>query len=1024
VSRCIQPDVADSCLHGRLSEDEFTEALSHAAGCADCRRLLFATSQPDTELGPGAMEEIQERLTTWRAARRAPMMPAFPWPKGHEVDRYVIIRSVGGTEDGVIYEAFDPEREDRVVVKQLDLHIEDPATPAFLSIARRLCQFSHPNVLQMLSVGVHDGFVYVVYEFVKGTPLSQASAEDPQQLVGLFAEAGRGLAAAHEAGIVHGSFSPDSCVVGRDGRVRVLDFGIGEARVHRVAAIKTVHDAEWIASGADVNSEDSFIGFVATGRPTGQFESIILAAGPNALGPRRYAAPELVMGTPPTAAADQFAFCAALYHRLYGHRATGGETIALWLRELLKGRIAPPQGRADLPASVPAALSRGLSRQPAARWGGMASLVAKLQRQQPVLGNRRRGIAVIAIGATVAMAGVVAAELRGRSAGAHDLGNCDDTLANWNSLWSTSLEDELQKASSAAAALPALRAHIDGWVGSWKKATRGFCRLPDDRTLPDCMSRAHAAGGDLLQLVANGSPDRLTRASAAVEALPTFEQCASAAPSPASAPLAAIKADVRRRLGMLDEADAITAKPPEDPGQRSYQSLVRGHTALDRGDLIEARRLFENASFEAQSAHLPELAQAAVVRRLALSCSPAERTLWSGYLNAQAPLGTPQLGNRTLTEYRGALAQSLLCEGKIADAVKLSQQVAQEFSGDQTATGGAAALSLARVELAQRDFANAEVAAHKAAAIYEQIWGPHHPLAQTARLTVAEAQLASPASIAAAAETIEHSLANQGDGKEPDAVRAYALLLESRLANARGKRDQALRLVLRASQEYEAALGGAHPDLANALLVAGDLFLASERNPEAEASYRQVAAILDTLGQNDSAHLAHARAGLQLARWGAHPPPDASDTLHWGLAPTGGAIDPAVAGWLAEQLGQRAAARGDKAAALAQYRAAADAWRQSGDQRGLASALTESALLAAELHASDARTLLEHALEIGTGAPGADKPRMQGALAKLLWPAQRARARALAREALADLPDSSADAADLRRWLSSHGAGR
>src|SRR5262249_62199640 len=136
------------------------------------------------------------------------------------------IRSVGGTEDGVIYEAFDPERDDRVVVKQLDLHVEDPATPALMAVAQRLCQFSHPNVLQMLSVGVHAGFVYLVYEFVKGTVLSQTGTDDPRQLLGWFSEAGRGLAAAHEAGIVHGCFSPASCVVGPARPVRVPAFGL------------------------------------------------------------------------------------------------------------------------------------------------------------------------------------------------------------------------------------------------------------------------------------------------------------------------------------------------------------------------------------------------------------------------------------------------------------------------------------------------------------------------------------------------------------------------------------------------------------------------------------------------------------------------------------------------------------------------------------------------------------------------------------------------------------------------------
>ena len=758
MSRCFEPNLAEGLLHGRLSHEDFAQALKHAAGCVDCRQLLFAASQPEPEVQAGSMDEIQERLTTWRAARRAPLMPAFPWHKGHQVDRYVIIRSVGGTEDGVIYEAFDPEREERVVVKQLELHVDDPATSALMAIANRLCQFSHPNVLQMLSVGVHAGFVYIVYEFIKGTPLSQIAAEDPRQLLALFADAGRGLAAAHAAGIVHGCFSAASCVVGRDGKVKVLDFGIGEARVHRIAASRTMHADDWTIASDQVNSEDSFVGFVPTRRhpPSGQFESIILAAGPAALGPWIYAAPELVLGAPPTPASDQFSFCATLYHHLYGQLAVGGETISLWLRELVKGRSARPVTRDDVPATAQAALLRGLAREPSVRFDGMASLVSRLQRQRPVLGNRRRTIAAVAIGATIVAIGVViGSEVRGAAVGRS--AGCDRALAGWDSLWSPRQQDELTRASgpSVAETWPALQSQFDAWVGAWRTSTHGFCSLPDDGApspasspSSDCASRAHDAAGDLLQLVKDGAPGRLTFAAAAAEALPTFDQCTSHAPSPASAPLTAVKADVRRRLGMLDEADQLTAKPPTDPAQRSYQSLVRGHIAADRGDLIEARRLFETAAFEAQSAHQPELGATAAIQRLALSCSGAERSLWSGYVTAQLPPGRAQ------AEVRSALAHSLACEGKLADAVKLRQQVEQEMHDDETAAGGAAALDLARTQLALGDAAVADTFARRAAAIYARIYGARHPLAQTARLTAAEAELRSPASSAAAADVI------------------------------------------------------------------------------------------------------------------------------------------------------------------------------------------------------------------------------------------------------------------------------
>jgi tetratricopeptide (TPR) repeat protein len=366
------------------------------------------------------------------------------------------------------------------------------------------------------------------------------------------------------------------------------------------------------------------------------------------------------------------------------------------------------------------------------------------------------------------------------------------------------------------------------------------------------------------------------------------------------------------------------------------------------------------------------------------------------------------------------MAQSLLCEGKIAEAVQLRKQVTGALHPEDTSAGGTAALDLAHALLLQGELAEAEAAATTAAATLARTLGPRHPLTRAARLAVVEAQLRSPTSSATAEQSLTHLLADLRERREPDALRAHALLLSSERADARGDREAALHLVARAIQEYEAALGGTHPELASALITAGDLLLAAGRAQEAEADYRQVAAILDTLGQSDSAHLAHARAGIQLARWGARPPADAADTLQWGIAPTGGAIDPAVTGWIAAQLGRLAAARGDHAAALAQYRAAAAAWQQSGDRHGAALALTAAALLAAQLHDPGARTMLEEALQTGPIPAADDRPRLQSALAKLLWPAQRDRALALAHAALADLPEASSDAADLKQWLKHH----
>src|SRR5262249_44099255 len=141
--------------------------------------------------------------------------------------------------------------------------------------------------------------------------------------------------------------------------------------------------------------------------------------------------------------------------------------------------------------------------------------------------------------------------------------------------------------------------------------------------------------------------------------------------------------------------------------------------------------------------------------------------------------------------------------------------------------GGAATLELARALLAQGDLGEAATAAHNAILIYAQIYGTRHPLTQTARLAVAEAQLSSQASSSEAEHTIAQVLADASNHKEPDVLRARALLLQGQLAASRGQRDDALRLVQKAAGEYEAALGGTHPELAAALLTAADLLLAS-----------------------------------------------------------------------------------------------------------------------------------------------------------------------------------------------------
>src|SRR3954462_11304837 len=171
-----------------------------------------------------------------------PARPPPPTPAGNEaglakgatLGRYVILGLLGRGGMGEVYAAFDPELDRKIAIKLLRAR---PGTGAdasqgqtrLLREAQAIARLSHPNVVVVYDVGTFEESVFIAMEFVEGSTLGywlHAETRAPREVLEVFAAAGRGLAAAHAAGIIHRDFKPENVMLTKDGQVRVMDFGL------------------------------------------------------------------------------------------------------------------------------------------------------------------------------------------------------------------------------------------------------------------------------------------------------------------------------------------------------------------------------------------------------------------------------------------------------------------------------------------------------------------------------------------------------------------------------------------------------------------------------------------------------------------------------------------------------------------------------------------------------------------------------------------------------------------------------
>ena len=403
------------------------------------------------------------------APRRAKRPTAAELTPGTRLEHFQILEPLGRGGMGSVYSAYDLRLDRKVAIKVL---ARDAAGPdleqrrqRMLREAQMMAKLSHPNVVPVYEVGVDRDTIFIAMEYVAGQTLGQWLREMKpgwRAIVGAFVQAGRGLAAAHEAEIVHRDFKPANVLIDARGRVRVVDFGVAQVRSTGEPGTPSPLPVPAIelADGSEVSP------------PT---PSTPLTEAGSLVGTPAYMSPEQHRSATVDARSDQFSFCVAMYEALFGKRPfTGrGKTLA---EQIKNGIIQKPDAKTSVPGWVTAIVLRGLAVEPERRFPSMSALVEALERDP---GKRRRRIAVTA-GVLAVLAGGAALAGWRLHTGTQDAA-CSGGDQHLRGVWDEATRDALEHAFAATGAVYAessahrTEAVLEGYRVEWLAMREDAC---------------------------------------------------------------------------------------------------------------------------------------------------------------------------------------------------------------------------------------------------------------------------------------------------------------------------------------------------------------------------------------------------------------------------------------------------------------------------------------------------------------------------------------------------------------------
>jgi len=738
---------------------------------------------------------------------------------------------------GEVYAAYDHELDRKVAVKLLRVKPGNGLSLAegrarTLREAQAIARLSHSNVVVVYDVGTFEDQVFIAMEFVDGATVTywlQAQKRTWQEIVRVFMAAGRGLQAAHDKELVHRDFKPDNVMVGRDGQVRVMDFGLARQvgdKADRAPPVTARSGAETVLTGEQILATVVIRGEDAKGSDTlveaghtGAFDTQLTRTGAM-MGTPAYMAPEQFLGAATDARTDQFSFCVALYEALYGERPFGGNSLFALTASVVQGTIKEaPEGN-KVPPWLRRVVLRGLRPNANERFPSMKALLDALEKN-PAVAIRRRAATVAAMVIPLAIGLIV------RQSVASHQDVCGGGLERLADVWEPAVAgggESPRQAHIHAAFLATNKAYaadvyasvkriLGGYAQGWTNMYRDACQATQVRgeqsadvldLRMSCLQERLGGLRALTQVFSDASGAVVENAVSAANALPTLDRCADV-------PL--LRAIVR------PPEDRQTRARVDDLRRRLAEVKARCDAGQWREGLPATRALVDEARQIGYEPVIAEaLAQLGVEYVNVVEPIAARQTLEEAFWQADASRHD---------DVRVAVADQLVwttgyLEGNFAEAdrwAKTADSVLQRLGGHELQRAWLLN-NVASVEDLQGKEDAALRAHEEALALKEKVLGR-----DASDVGISEGNIA---------------IVLQGLGRNQEAL---------------GHVDRAIDVLT-------AGLGAAHPDLATQLSNRGEILNALGRYREARASFERARIVWERELGLDARNLAYALTGI------------------------------------------------------------------------------------------------------------------------------------------------------------------